>query len=135
MPTIHCPPVTRTTRDHSDAIFLPVARFPRAGCVSNILSLISLFRVFGGSTQKTDVSFSKELLSQSYIECFNFRSLLQGTEKFAFCSDTFRIEVSGFYINAPARTLFSPPPIPPGRFGRAYCSICARSVSRLFFLE
>ena len=135
MPTIHCPPVTRTTRDHSDAIFLPVARFPRAGCVSNILSLISLFRVFGGSTQKTDVSFSKELLSQSYIECFNFRSLLQGTEKFAFCSDTFRIEVSGFYINAPARTLISPPPIPPGRFGRAYCSICARSVSRLFFLE
>ena len=135
MPTIHCPPVTRTTRDHSDAIFLPVARFPRAGCVSNILSLISLFRVFGGSTQKTDVSFSKELLSQSYIECFNFRSLLQGTEKFAFCSDTFRIEVSGFYINAPARTLISPPPIHPGRFGRAYCSICARSVSRLFFLE
>ena len=122
-----------TTRTPSS--FLPVARFPRAGCVSNILSLISLFRVFGGSTQKTDVSFSKELLSQSYIECFNFRSLLQGTEKFAFCSDTFRIEVSGFYINTPARTLISPPPIPPGRFGRAYCSICARSVSRLFFLE
>ena len=66
--------------------------------VSNILSLISLLRGFGGSTQKTNVSFSKELLSHSYIECCNFRSLLQGTEKFAFCSDTFRIKVSGFYI-------------------------------------
>ena len=78
------------------------------GCVSNILGLISLFRVFGGSTQKTDVSFSKELLSHSYIECFNFRSLLQGTEKFAFCSDTFRIKVSGFYNSRPHAHFSSP---------------------------
>ena len=112
-PTIHCPPVTRTTRDHSDAIFLPVARFPRAGCVSNILSLISLFRVFGGSTQKTDVSFSKELLSQSYIECFNFRSLLQGTEKFAFCSDTFVSKFRVFISTHPPARSFLLPRFPP----------------------
>ena len=126
------PPRVRHVTTRTPSSF-PLLASQRAGCIVNILSLISRFRVFGGSTQKPTYPFSKALQSYFRLNVFIVADLLRGTEKFAFCSDTF---VSKFRVFADAlsRPLahFSAP-VFPGRFGRAYCSFYARSVAAYSF--
>ena len=128
------PPRVRHVTTRTPSSF-PLLASQRAGCIVNILSLISRFRVFGGSTQKPTYPFSKELLSYFRLNVFIVADLLRGTEKFAFCSDIFRVEVSGFCRRTlpPARSFLRP------RFPRqvrpSLLLILRTLLSRLFFLE
>ena len=76
------PPRVRHVTTRTPSSF-PLLASQRAGCIVNILSLISRFRVFGGSTQKPTYPFSKALQSYFRLNVFIVADLLRGTEKFA----------------------------------------------------
>ena len=90
-------PVTRTTRDHSDAIFLPVARFPRAGCVSNILSPnFSFFEFLEALPRRPTYPFQKNYCRNLILNVLIFAVCFRGTEKFAFLFRYFSYRSFGF---------------------------------------
>ena len=114
-----CPDVT--SRDRLDAIFLPFARFPWAGCLTYILYENPSFSMFSWPNPGVFISFFKSVYVILHFECIYVSQFAFGEGEFCVF---FRYFVSGFLVllhrrGAAPTTLHSPPPFPRGEFGRA----------------
>ena len=87
--TICCHDVT--SRDRLDAIFIPFARFPRAGCLSTFTAKIPFFRGFRGPIQEYSYPFSMVLLLYFVLNVFCIAVCFREGEICVF-SDTVRIQ-------------------------------------------
>ena len=126
MLTIFCPDVT--SRDRLDAISLPFARFPRAGCFAYIHYENSSLSRFSWPNPGVFISFFKSVNVILHFECIYVSQFAFGEGELAFFGFAAQTRRSAY------NATFSSP-IPPGRVRPSRRSLFHCTVSLLFCLE